>query len=273
MQKENPKASAPMPKNEEKVIKNSMKLYSYLVCLSGLATYPENTRMFRQKNLILTKIKEMIGLDPETTKLYLFYLEQNNLIEYRGDYHFDLTIMPQEYNSTKEYRAAACSNAKAVWKERNKKEKEGVYYISRPNPYTPVPEITLQRLNEDFSATELELKLYLICCAYRDNCVKMNQKYKLMRLQDFRDVLGKTLTNRNDNEIKKALIFLRGIGLIDFVEKKGVNSKGAMVVAFKITDVNYYITCNFNQQLTEEDEFIDAETLERIKEGLEKIDT
>jgi hypothetical protein len=45
-----------MPKDKQKVVDNPMKLYSYLVCLSGLADYPENTRMFRQKNLVLTKI-------------------------------------------------------------------------------------------------------------------------------------------------------------------------------------------------------------------------
>lgn len=47
---------APMPKKEETIANNPMRLYSYLVCISGLASYPDNTRMFRQKNLMLTQI-------------------------------------------------------------------------------------------------------------------------------------------------------------------------------------------------------------------------
>lgn len=54
MTRQNPKAAAPMPKAQEDIKNNSMKLFSYLMCISGLADYPENTRMFRQKNLILT---------------------------------------------------------------------------------------------------------------------------------------------------------------------------------------------------------------------------
>jgi hypothetical protein len=38
---------APMPKKENEIVDNPMKLYSYLVCISGLAIYPDNTRMFR----------------------------------------------------------------------------------------------------------------------------------------------------------------------------------------------------------------------------------
>lgn len=31
----------------------------------------------------------------------------------------------------------------AIWKKRNKEEKNGVYYIKRPTPWTPIPEETL----------------------------------------------------------------------------------------------------------------------------------
>jgi hypothetical protein len=36
-----------MPASEIEIAKSSMKLYSYLVCIAGLANYPDNTRMFR----------------------------------------------------------------------------------------------------------------------------------------------------------------------------------------------------------------------------------
>ena len=31
----------------------------------------------------------------------------------------------------------------AIWKKRNKEEENGVYYIRRPSPWTPIPEETL----------------------------------------------------------------------------------------------------------------------------------
>jgi hypothetical protein len=37
-------------------------------------------------------------------------------------------------------------NAKEIWKLRNK-EKSSAYIIPRPNPWTPVPEMTLEKLN------------------------------------------------------------------------------------------------------------------------------
>ena len=59
-----------------------MKFYTYLVCISGLATYPENTRMFRQKDLMLSKIKEATGITDKTAKLYLQILERDLDITY-----------------------------------------------------------------------------------------------------------------------------------------------------------------------------------------------
>ena len=50
------KNCAPMPRNKETIVDNPMKLYTYLVCIGGLAEYPENARMFRHKDLSFTKI-------------------------------------------------------------------------------------------------------------------------------------------------------------------------------------------------------------------------
>ena len=79
---------APMPKREQQLKDNPMKLYTYLVCLSGLAAYPDNTRIFRQKNLVFTKIESAIHITRETVKLYLYQLELSGLIEYGGDHKF-----------------------------------------------------------------------------------------------------------------------------------------------------------------------------------------
>lgn len=137
-----------MPKKENKIVDNPMKLYTYLVCISGLATYPEHTRMFRQHDLMLTKIKDATGITDKTVKLYMFYLERDGLIKYQGDCKFDfINIVESNYSKSSEYRKAAQNHAQEVWKMRNKTEKSGIYYIPRPNPYTPIPESTLEKLN------------------------------------------------------------------------------------------------------------------------------
>ena len=259
--------AAPMPKREEDINKNSMKLYSYLVCIAGLANYPEHTRMFRQKNLMLAEIKRTIGLDPETIKLYLYYLEQNGLIKYQGESKFNLELALQEYSTAPERRKTIVANAKEIWKIRNSKEKNGVYHIPRPDIYTPIPEETLEKLNKVFDATELEIKLYLLCCAYRDDCAAFNKPYKFLTLEDIRDILGRALHNETDSNIKHGLAFLRGLGLIEFTLKKGLNRKGLPQDIFKLEEVNYYIANKYENNNAENDELDDEETVERVKKG------
>jgi hypothetical protein len=50
------KNCAPMPRRQDEIVDNPMKLYTYLVCIGGLAEYPENARMFRHRDLSFTKI-------------------------------------------------------------------------------------------------------------------------------------------------------------------------------------------------------------------------
>lgn len=184
----NEKATAPMPKNDEEIRNNSMKLFAYLTTISGLTDYPSNTRMFRQKDLMLTKIKEATGITDKTVKLYMYYLEQNNLIVYSGlsnskkDVFFDFEkISLYDYDKISDYKKDLQKYSFEIWKNRNKKEnKNGVYHIPRPTPFILIPEITLQKLNEDFQITELEMDLYLLMCKYKDVCAINKQSYKFI---------------------------------------------------------------------------------------------
>lgn len=264
----NLKGAAPMPASEEDVSKNSMKLYSYLVCISGLADYPDNTRMFRQKNLILTKIKEATGITDKTVKLYLFYLERDGLVKYRGEYQFEY-INRSDFQEFKEYREYAAQMAAKVWKERNKNEKNCVYHIPRPNPYTPIPEITLDKLNKYFKVTELELDLYLILSYYRDKCVKYGQSYKAMTFENIRDILNYRPDTRTNNEIFRALSYLSELGLIQFSIGYTCNSKLAKIPVFKIKEVGYYIgkpIINFSKNELITDSEV-SEIKERVRQG------
>lgn len=241
MERLNPLASAPMPKAEEDINNNSMKLFAYLMTIAGLADYPENTRMFRQKNLILTHIYKATGITDKTVKLYLYYLESNGLIEYRGENKFNFyKYRETDFEKFSLYRKAIEKYAAEVWKER-KKERDAIYFIPRPMPYTPVPEITLTQLNEDFNVSELELDIYLFLCKYRDECVKNHKNYKVMTFENFRDILGKKQDNTTNQSIRNALSFLEKIKLITFTLGFIANTKGAKIPCFKITDVGYYI--------------------------------
>lgn len=266
------KNCAPMPRKQSEIVDNPMKLYTYLVCIGGLAEYPENARMFRHRDLSFTKIQRATGITNDTVKLYIFYLEKRGVIEYKGAHKFDSAIAKRGYENSKEYRAAAMKNAKEIWALRNK-EKGSAYIIPRPNPWTPVPEVTLEKLNRDFEVSEMELKIYLICCSIRDLCVKNNQSYKTITLEGFRDFLGTELHSTTDAKIRHALYFYKGIGLLEFEECFKSNSRGARIPVFKITEVHYYIDNRIeilDQELNDFTENEREEVRSRIEKGFEK---
>ena len=266
------RTAAPMPKTEKTIVNNPMKLYSYLVCLSGVAAYPEHTRIFRHKNIVLTDIKRVTGITDKTVKLYMYYLEMNNLIQYSGEKrfkHFDEEDYYEKNGKlSPKYRLDLIKYVSGVWQER-KKEKDSIYYIPRPNPYTPIPEETLEKLQEDFNITELELKIYNLCCSYRDDCNYYGKKYKTFTFEQLRDVLNYKLENRTDAELRRALVFLSGVGLISYQTSYFNNSKGAKIPCFKIEEVNYYIGSKLNEVILEDD-LISQEELNRLGERINK---
>lgn len=269
MKRMNPPAAAPMPKAEEDINKNSMKLFAYLMTIAGLADYPENTRIFRQKNLILTHIYAATGITDKTVKLYIYYLENNGLIEYRGVNKFNFhKYLEQDFEKFGDYRKAIEKYSAEIWKLR-RKEKDAIYFIPRPMPYTPVPEITLAQLNEDFSISEMELDIYLFLCKYRDECVKNHKDYKAMTYENFRDILGLKQDQTTNQSIRNALSFLEKLKLITFSLGFTTNSKGAKIASFKITDVGYYIgepVIEFEPEDTLNDE--EKEDLKKLNERI-----
>lgn len=237
---------APIPQENSDIVENSMRLYTYLVCKAGLGKYPPNTRIFQQKNLVLSQINRNTGIkSPETVKCYLYFLEYHEKIIYKGEEQFDFSLAAQYedslydnkkgnrdiYSKIKKYTAE-------VWKRRSKNEKLEYYWIPRPDSWTPIPEVTLEKLNSLFQVSENELKLYIFCCRYNDVCKK---KYKSVTFEQWREILGVTLKNENNSNIRRDLLFLRSIGLIDFMETYTTNMKGSDVPCFLLKEVNYYI--------------------------------
>lgn len=252
----NVKTGAPIPKNQEQIKSNPMKFYTYLICLSGLATYPKNTRMFRQKNLSLTGIKKSTGITDAAAKQYLYQLEQSGLVEYMGKVKYlneeETEMLWNKVQNKIEDKMIRSSVAKnrveaqvygaAIWKKRNKEEKNGVYYIRRPTPWTPIPEETLQFLNEYMQCSEVELKIYLWCVSYNDICNANAQAVKAVTFDDIKMELGfKNSSSAMNTEIRKTLILLQGLGLLDFQEYYTYNRKGVKIPSFLIKSIGYYV--------------------------------
>ena len=277
LEKKKLKTYAAMVKDEEDIKKNSMKLYSYLLCIAGKE--PNGTgRLFQQKNLVLTEIKKCTGLDPKTIKVYLYELEMAGLVKFKGKEQFKRFYSEDFLKENKSgdliidrtaLRKAKESEAFSVWKMRDKK---AYYHIPRPERFTPIPEITLEKLNSVYELDELELKIYIMCCTYRDIQVELyNGVDKKISFEQLRDSLGlKDNGSTINRKIKKTFYFLRGLGLMDFEMGSYYNSRGNKIECFNLKQVNYYV--NEERYEWNEDDIVDSEFLKEAKERLKQYD-
>ena len=264
-----------MVKDEEDIKKNSMKLYSYLLCIAGKE--PDGTgRLFQQKNMILTEIKKCTGLDPKTVKIYLYELEMAGLVRFKGKEQFKRIYSEDFLKENKNgelivdrtaLRKAKESEAFGVWKARDKKS---YYHIPRPERFTPIPEITLEKLNSIYELDELELKIYIMCCTYRDIQVELyNGVDKKISFEQLRDSLGlKDNSSTINRKIKNTFYILKGIGLMDFEMGSYYNSRGNKIECFNLKQVNYYV--NEERYEWNKDDIINSEFLKEAKERLEQ---
>lgn len=218
--------------------KCSMKFFIYLLLLN-------HGKDFRQKNLSLTDIKRATGITDAAAKQYLYQLEHSGLIEYVGEVkelsEKEIEIAWDKMQSKiKDVKSTAAKDrieaqiyGAAIWKKRNKEEKNGIYYIKRPTPWTPIPEETLQFLNEYMQCSEFELKIYLWCVSYNDICNVSAKALKPATFDDIRTELGfKNTSSLANAEIRRTLILLQGLGLLDFQECFTYNRKGVKIPNF-----------------------------------------
>lgn len=75
--------SLPIVSENEKVQKNSMRLYTYLVCLSHFMGR-NVPRRFNQTEFNLNQIRTMLHMDYKTIKKYWKVLEESDLVKYHG---------------------------------------------------------------------------------------------------------------------------------------------------------------------------------------------
>lgn len=120
-------------------------------------------------------------------------------------------------------------------KKRNQKDKNENYSIRKPALWNNIPKETWQFLNEKIKCSELEIKLYL-WCFLNWNTGTFN---RVVTLEDIRDGLGTRDTGGNiNNKIRKALSLLSQLGLLNFQEQEGSNSRGIKIPNYLIKNVN-----------------------------------
>lgn len=228
-----------------------IKFYFYLVCLSDFNAKFTGTKVFKQRDILPNKIKEKLKLDPKTIKKYLYQLEKDKMISYNGKTKIE-TIdvneikdeIKQEIKKNKieiltekafetEVINRACIQ---LWNIRNKSEKQAEYYIKLPE--WSIPEKTLFFLNEENKCSELELKLYFLCNNYNN---KKNEDFYFLTFKEIKEILQIKHTGSNSNkDIREALLFLKNLGLINFIEILTPNIHGKNIPCFKVQEVKYY---------------------------------
>lgn len=264
---------AAMTANKTQIRDNSMKLYSYLLCIAGKERYG-NDRIFQHKNLILTQIQRYTGLSPKTIKLYLYELELNGLIEFCGVNSGGWMIYERRFIDEnghldkKAFRKEKEMKAFELWRER---KKDDYYKIPRPDKYTPIPEITLEKLNSIFEFDEIELKTYITFCIYRDiQAAQHYGKSKQITYEAMREILGlKDNSSAVNKKIKKTLYLLKGVGLIDFETGYFMNTHNQKIECFILNEVYYYVDYKENEW---EENSENEDVLDEIKERLNQYD-
>ena len=226
-----------MPADFNLIASNSMKLFSYLSLISKPIPSPENIRMFQHKNLVLSSIQKATGITDKTVKLYLYHLEKEGLIQYKGGGRSSsnekqtshIHLQQGATESYQDFVVRLRTESFRVWKERNKKEKEGIYHIPQFSPCLLIPEAILKKLQP---ASELDLKLYMVCC-----CYQLEQDNQRLTLEQFRKILGCTQNTVNNNAIRQSFCSLQEKDLFEFKEQQYTNSRGTKIPCFKIKGI------------------------------------
>lgn len=238
---------------EEDVKEKSLRLYTYLVCHANLRNAPtasgDNVRIFKQRDIVLSRIKRTLNMDERTIKKYWEQLEQGDLIRFcpRG--------WREDYEETFLNR----------WKIRNKHK--DTYYeipVTKDMLYRKIPRETLVELNEIFQVNELAMKVYITLVNFQENCIISKQKYQRFTYQDLRDILGYGKQYATNRKLEACLFLLKGLNLIDIGTDIFINGYGVTIPCFILHQANFYIEYDFKNYDTGVEQLISKPTKEQI---------
>lgn len=224
------KGSLPIVSKEEKVRDNCMKLYTYLVTLSipdfsNRASRERGRRQFQQKDFTLNKIHTILGMDAKTIKKYWQQLELDGLVKYVGGAKVDRNLTWE-----KNFMA-------------RKKYPEGYYHIDRPEKFRKIPKDTVTKILQEYLVSELELKIYLMLGNVQEYYYNKGGVQNIqITYKDLIVLLGMKNEKQNRVAIKKALVWLKEIGLIVFEQdKRKAGNFNFEVECINLIQVNFYI--------------------------------
>ena len=235
----------------ERIKQRSLKIYTYLVCISHLKDSYSGTRIFQQREINLSAIKRLFKMDERTIKKYWEQLEMDGLIQFNGRYH-------ENYDTTFAER----------WKVRNK-NKESYYSIPCPTPYRKIPKETLKELNEELNVDELTLKIYLILLNYQEICILTGKNKKAFTYTDLRDILGYSSHHDTNKKLEAALLQLESLNLISIKTDKMLNKYGVSIPVFILEEVRFYIDYDIKDYEPSVESVIEDKIKEQIIEMCE----
>lgn len=213
----------PIVSQGDKVQKNSMRLYAYLVCLSKFVS-KNKPRRFYQKDFTLAKISKELRMKNETIKKYWQILEDTGLVVYNGrDNRWDYSTWGEAFMTRKKYTL-------------------GYYELSKEKTqYRIVPRETLDKIRTDFLVDETELKLYLFLANLQEQYLNMGYNEAEFTLKEARELMGLKKETKTYKRLYLALLWLMKINLIKArIETKMIPNYAQEISYFVIEKVNYY---------------------------------
>ena len=211
----------PIVSEDKKVQVNSMRLYTYLVCLSRF-TGTNQPRRFSQKDFNLNQIRTVLRMDYKTIKKYWRLLEETGLVKYNGKKDLNLD-WDKNFMERKKYSL-------------------GYYELSKENSkYRIIPRETLDKIRTQFLVNENELKLYLFLANLQEQALHMGYSECPFTLREIRELMGLSKEAKNNKNLYLNLVWLMKLNLVKCrVDKKKNGNFNEEITYFVLEKVNYY---------------------------------
>lgn len=211
----------PIVSDDEKIQKNSMRLYTYLVCLSRF-TGANKPRRFNQADFNLNQIRAALRMDYKTIKKYWRILEETGLVKYNGKKNLDLD-WDKDFMARKKYTL-------------------GYYELSKESSkYRIIPRETLDKIRTKFLVNENELKLYLFLANLQEQALYMGYNECPFTIKEARDLMNLQKKADTNKKLYLNLVWLMKLNLVKCrVEKKKNGNFNEEITYFVIEKVNYY---------------------------------
>ena len=242
------KNTRPIFCDEKKIKNNSLKVYTYLVLLSNLKDNMSKDRIFKHRDLNLSKMEKILKMDRRTIQKYMFELEREHLLLYnvRDNEYLELETDKEKWN----YR---------------KHHKDTYYVLHCPDRFRKIPQETLKFLAADENISELTYKIYIALTNYQEIAILNKKEKKYFAPQDIRKMLGYEQHIDINKKISRSLKILKAYGLIDYDTCFYNNIYGKRIKAYVLFQANFYV--NEDSGIDEKAEIVEDEIIDEIISG------